>query len=321
MARLIDQVYGHSKNWELAKGLKARDRWPHAMIFTGPVGIGKFQFALSVAQLLFCEVDGGPCGFCGSCLKIEKKQFEDLILIEPDKELANPVIKVEKIRELLSRLSLANWGKKRLVIIDSADSMNTQAANALLKNLEEPSENIYFILIGSALNSFLPTIRSRSQVFRFVSLSVQDLAKVAVGQPDWAYRNARGSVDKLKKLIEKKGESEREDSYRLLQQFFQDPYFLTDKNWREDLKDKSWVRFNVQQWLYFLRDLIVYKNQSEEFVLNKDQKARFVDLQEVSSQKINAVLNQLVQIESELELNLDPVLIFESMWIKYAGMD
>lgn len=212
MARLASEVTGHQ--FQLAKlfHLKEAGRWPHAIMFVGPSGIGKMKIALSFAQALVCEASNTACGSCGPCIRIEKKQSESLFVIEPDAESAKPVIKVEKIRELLQSLSFAGIGAARIVIIDQAQVMNERAANALLKTLEEPSENVYFILIANDDRQFLPTIRSRTQVMRFSTLSHEEIKTLKPGHPDWVYRSSRGQVDRLELLSSKEGTLKREEA-------------------------------------------------------------------------------------------------------------
>lgn len=184
MARIIDSIVGHQIQIKKLFHLKDSDRWPHAMIFVGPSGTGKKKMALGFAQALVCKIEDHACGSCGACLRIEKMQSENLFILEPDIELAKPLIKVEQIRDLLHSLSLASLGAARVVIIDEAQTLNPQASNALLKTLEEPTENIFFILIANDDKQLLSTIRSRSQVMRFSGLSYDEVKTVKPGLAD-----------------------------------------------------------------------------------------------------------------------------------------
>lgn len=146
------------KEWELL--LKNKHRLPHALLFTGNEGVGKKQFALTFASLLLCKQpnDAQPCGNCHACHLLKANSHPDLILIEPETN----IIKIDQIRDAISLANeTAQQGGYKIFIINPANAMNINAANALLKILEEPAPSTLFILI-STLNSRLPaTISSR----------------------------------------------------------------------------------------------------------------------------------------------------------------
>ena len=107
MARLIEGVQGHEHSIEQLQSLIQTDRWPNALLFLGPSGIGKKKIALAFAQMLICAETPFGCGLCGACLRVEKQQSESLIVVQPDPELSRKVIKVDDIRDVLKSLSLS----------------------------------------------------------------------------------------------------------------------------------------------------------------------------------------------------------------------
>lgn len=321
MARLIESVVGHEEQIERLRALKASGRWPHAMLFVGPSGIGKKKTALAFAQMLVCSEAPEACGLCGPCLRMAKQQSESLIVVQPDPEAARPAIKVDDIRNLLDQLSLAGMGIARVVIIDQADTMNAQASNALLKTLEEPFENVYFILLGREVQSFLPTIRSRSQVLRFTSLTESDLRRIKPGEAEWAYKSSRGQLDQLEVLTSKEGIAKREEALALFEQFCTDPEFLLWSEWKNQLKERTQAAFHLKCWLQVVRDLIVLKTQAKQFILNSDQTERFKKLYQIQSRKLSELSQNLLSAEQSLKGNADTILLFESLWVKYARVD
>lgn len=321
MARLIESVVGHEDQVNRLISLKASGRWPHALLFAGPSGIGKKKMALAFAQMLVCTESPEACGHCGACLRMAKQQSESLLLVQPNSEAARPAIKVDDIRDLLEKLSLASMGKARIVIIDQADTMNPQASNALLKTLEEPFENVYFILIGREVQSFLPTIRSRSQVIRFGSLNESELRKIKPGEADWAYKSSRGQLDQLELLISKEGMARREEALALFEQFCLDPEFLLWPEWKTQLKERSQALFHLKCWLQVVRDLIVLKTQAKQFILNTDQAERLKKLYQIQSRKLQNLSQSFIQAEQSLKGNADTILLFENLWVKYARVD
>ncbi|MEQ1722797.1 MAG: DNA polymerase III subunit [Pseudobdellovibrio sp.] len=322
MARIIDSVIGHKPEIAQLFTLKQAGRWPHAIMFVGPSGIGKKKMALGFAQALVCEQSNEACGVCGACIRIEKQQSESLTILQPDPELSRPVIKVEKVRDLLDSLSLAAMdGGARVVIIDQAQTMNPQASNALLKTLEEPSENIFFILIANDVHQFLPTIRSRTQVMRFTALSYDEVKTLKPDLPDWTYRSCRGQIDRLELLSSPEGKVQREEALTFFEQFCSDENFLTDKTWKDSVKDRSWAIFSLNCWLLMARDAVVLKTQAQKFILNTDQSERLKALYSVPASKLLWLCQHLIMAEKDINQNADTSLVFENLWIQYARVD
>lgn len=147
------------------------DRLHHCLIFEGPPGVGKGASARWLAMAVNCERSGSgaePCGVCWSCRSILREQHPDVIRVGLDPEKATPIISVKQSRELLSQLSLHPFhARRRLVIIEPADALNAEAANALLKTLEEPPQATGFVLVTARPMDLLATVRSRGQRVRF----------------------------------------------------------------------------------------------------------------------------------------------------------
>lgn len=157
--------------WQRMTQASNLGRLPHALLLSGPDGVGKFRFAQSLAKSLLChnpDAEVEACGKCESCLLFRAGNHLDLYLIQPDAESKSNEIKVDMIRELVEQLSLSSRsGGRKVVIIRPADRMNTSTANALLKTLEEPPGNSILMLL-SALPARLPaTILSRCQHVHF----------------------------------------------------------------------------------------------------------------------------------------------------------
>jgi len=163
MARVIDGLPGFEKIWERLVNQKFQGKLPHAMAFSGPSVAEKLDVAWAFAQLMVCDLPEAPCGVCGPCLRVEARSSESVLLIAPEKN----AIKLEAAHEILSFLSLQRVSRARIVLIDQAHLLNVQTANALLKAIEEPPPETYFILVTSEFSLLLPTLRSRVQTIRF----------------------------------------------------------------------------------------------------------------------------------------------------------
>ncbi len=159
------------------------DRASHAYLFVGAPGSGKLDAAWALAQALLCEQGG--CGACDSCIRVARKTHPDVHLYEP--ESATGYL-IAQIRDLLEDVALAPIRAPRKVyIVDRAEQLRANSANALLKTLEEPPENTTFILLGTSTDVMLPTIVSRCQCVPFRMLSTDestDAVARATGLPE-----------------------------------------------------------------------------------------------------------------------------------------
>lgn len=145
-----------------------KDAIPHAILISGPDGVGKKTLALLISQYLLCESKERPCGNCASCVLSSKYEHPDQIIIQKGVPLSSEVkegrasIPIEDIREMIHLSGTASlMGGKKVILIHDADAMTSQAQNALLKTLEEPPENTFFLLVTSHPESLLNTVTSR----------------------------------------------------------------------------------------------------------------------------------------------------------------
>ena len=141
-----------------------QDQVNHAYLFSG--FFGSLEMAKFLAKSLFCTDKVGvlPCENCRNCKLIEQGEFPDVTLIKP----VNQVIKTERIRELVGQFSQAGIeSQQQVFIIEQAEKMHPNAANSLLKVIEEPQSEVYIFFLTSDEEKMLPTIRSRTQIFHF----------------------------------------------------------------------------------------------------------------------------------------------------------
>ena len=185
----LSDIKGQERALNILRGATKRGRLASSYLFAGEDGIGKKTAALSFAMALNCldpQTDGtgfgDACGLCSSCKRIAGGTHPDFILLAPE----DRTIKVEEIRVLEEALSFrAHEARVKTVIVDNAETMNTAAANAFLKTLEEPAPGTMIILVSSMPDRLPITIRSRCSRVNFRPLSSAEVAE-AVGEDEGA---------------------------------------------------------------------------------------------------------------------------------------
>jgi len=157
------------ENWNKLQLANQAGRMTHAVLFTGPVGIGLKHFSNCLTASLLCEnsdADTHACGDCRSCHLIKGESHPDLFNIEPEE--SGKQIRVDEVRKLIDSIHLkSTYGRCKIAVIAPADAMNRSAANSLLKTLEEPPGHSLLILLSHRPNLLPITIRSRCQHVRF----------------------------------------------------------------------------------------------------------------------------------------------------------
>ena len=184
------EIEGHAPLFQLLARAVARESLPPSLIFAGPDGVGKKMAAVALAQLLNClaPAPGDACGACASCRRIARRVHADLLVIEPGDTGS---IKVEQVRDAVERTAYRPFeGRRRMVIIDTADALVIPAQDALLKTLEEPPPASVFVLVTSRPDVLLPTVRSRCQRLRFGRLAPAAVAAVLMARHEYSEADA-----------------------------------------------------------------------------------------------------------------------------------
>ena len=153
----------------------------HASVFTGVKGSGKHLFAHEYAKALLCSspTDDGACGVCPDCKYVEAKTHPDLIVLEPEKGARN--IKVTEVREkIVSDIKICPQIAKRKIYVIEADALNEEGQNGLLKSLEEPPQDVMFIMICEDAKSLLPTVMSRTVEFKLTPCSREEMEEFLI---------------------------------------------------------------------------------------------------------------------------------------------
>ena len=176
------KIIGHTAQQKTLIRLLGKKKLPHAVLFAGPAGIGKYLVAKALAQTLLCEQDQAPWGGCGGCQTCKLVQHEN----HPDLHQVNCIDReqatVDDFRNLLNRLSLQSYyGKNRVIILRDVEHLDVRIANLLLKSFEEPRPNVYFILTAANPGRLPQTLLSRCQSWHFDALTAEDSQLVIRG--------------------------------------------------------------------------------------------------------------------------------------------
>ena len=201
----------HEPLWRQLQQRRAAGRLPHALLLAGPAGLGKLIFARRLAEALLCEspsVEGDACGQCRGCRLFRAGSHPDYSVVQPEedqnsseddspaggagggKKKKSKVIKIDQIRELCAFLGhTTQYGGYKIALLEPADQLNVNAANSLLKTLEEPPGACVLLLVAARPARLPATVRSRCQLIRF------DRPPITLALPWLAARVGGGLVE------------------------------------------------------------------------------------------------------------------------------
>ena len=314
--RILDSVIGHTDTIERILESFESGKPGQTFLFVGPSGIGKKLIATGLAQALLCEKGRRACGKCGSCLRVASGHHEAYMLVEPDGQH----IKIDQAREIINKLSFKSMGENRVILMDEAQTLNPQAANSLLKILEEPPAGTFFFLIAPTQAGLLPTIRSRSRIVHFKPLLEAQIAQKEKS-PAWMIKACGGSFEKLKTLQDGPEQEVRGKAIELMQLFLNDPAFLTNETWRVLFKDRSQAQRYFGYWVTFMRDALFFLSGGQGQIVNLDQPALIKLLAQKGPDQLLSLIGKCLKSEQAVAANQDGVLLLEKIWVteKYAG--
>lgn len=176
----LSDIVSHDATREIFRRSIISGKLSHSYIFCGIQGCGRRKLAVELVKTIFCASGGvESCEKCSSCRKINSGNHPDLHVLQPLPDKRD--ISIDQVREMQREMALRPYEADRKVcIIEPADRMNLSSGNSLLKTLEEPPGNAFFILITENSDQLLQTIRSRCQIIRFAPLSEERIAEILI---------------------------------------------------------------------------------------------------------------------------------------------
>jgi DNA polymerase-3 subunit delta' len=310
----LNNIIGQDKAVDMIKTSVSEERIAHAYLFLGPQGAGKTKAALEFAKLLNCyEQNKDSCDRCASCVKIEKASHPDINIINrpPDKTQ----IPIESIRALRNRFSLKSFeARYKVAIIEDAEYMNEQASNALLKLLEEPSDDTVIILTAANQRSILSTIISRCQIIRFGFLSKDEVASIlmkdfGVDEKEASFLSTISGAN-----IKKAHFYMKEDIIDWKNKLI-DAFILNKNTGLEHIKERERQFEALDLLLKFYRDVLVYKlTANAGLLLNIDRKKDIAELsQSLSVEYMDSCISSIEKARQAIEANGNPKLVIRNL--------
>lgn len=315
-----DVLPWHAETWSRVQSARAAGRLAHALLLSGPRGVGKQAFARRLAASLLCESrasDGAACRQCRGCAQQQAGTHPNLIWLareineKTDKEKRD--ISMEQLRAMMERLTLStHYAQSRVVVIDPAEALNTAGVNALLKTIEEPPADSHVLLISERPMALAATLRSRCQRLSFAVPPIEEAR-------EWL-RKAEPKIEADSALAETGGaplaalEAHREG--------------LLDRRrqWRETLLELAEQRIDpltaaarvdkdtVEDWL---RSLVGFLHQllRSQCGLGSTNAAFTRLAQAVGPTVTEAMLAETIEGQRRLAGNANPALLIESLMI------
>ncbi len=319
---------------ELFQNAIRNNHLAHAYIFAGQEGVGKTSFSRELAKAIFCKHPAlEACDTCNNCQRITSDNFSDLFFILPEKN--SRVIKIEQLKYLQDVLKVKPLESKyKMVIIQSADKMNEEASNCLLKTLEEPPSYAIIILIVTSLESVRETVRSRCQIVRFSPLSVAVVKNILVNQFKLDDKQAErlafisnGSIERATLLsgthaLEKKNwlvdrllKLEINDNLTFSKELFNE-WHIQDLEILEE--KRSHVKELLFSFLMYYRDLLVCKIGSDDVPMYHTdwRDALAARSRSLSEDVLFRILNSIKTSLEYLDYNANITLLLENMITK-----
>lgn len=365
---MFSRIRGQSRVINILQKALQLDKIANSYLFHGPDGVGKFTTALYFGMALNCqsEIDTKPCGICSSCRKFLNFTHPDFVFIFPSPNLdvspegevksdkllneyqdyiknkietpwkefifsSKVEIRISSIRMLEHKINLTpNEAKYKVYIVEDAESMNINTANAFLKTLEEPPQDALIILTSANPNSLLPTILSRCQKITFQALPRDIIEKELIEnrfleniEAKLYARIANGSMEKALRLVDSSSIESRENALELIKIILDhdDLRFIEYASEFRSVKSQTKLAEIISHLIIWTSDLTYLKIAPTEIV-NLDNTEMLEKMYLKNPAVENYVYDLIEYMEKTLKLlvgNINPQLVLTSIYHKYTG--
>ena len=335
------QVIGQDRAVSLLQRSLETGSLAHAYLFVGPPHVGKMTLALNLAQALNCDEGERPCGKCPSCLKIASANHADVQIIglgqNGNSEEVRPrtEIGIDQIRQMQHSASLPPFeGKYKVFIIDEAEFLSNEAANCLLKTLEEPEDKVIFILLTTNESQLPATVVSRCQCLNLFPMSPSEaesvltsrwdieparaglLARFSHGQLGWAVTAAADDT-----LLQQR-DAEIEQLLTVVNSDIQERFTYVARLAAQFNQNRTSVYAILDLWLDFWRDLMLVKIDCSDIIINVDRSAKLAGLaQGFTLSQIRDCIQSIQATREQLMQNANAQLALEVLMLDMPGKE
>ena len=294
------------------------NRISHAYIIEGEDGTGKSIFALYMASCILCKGIDKPCSVCPSCLKIINGNHPDVKIISR----AGKSIGIDMVRNIIDEINIKPYeGNKKIIIIKNADSMTEEAQNAFLKTIEEAPFDTIIILLAEDADLLLSTIRSRCQIFRFLSVPEKLIYKslVDLGHDEAASKAASklssGNFGSALLYFDDNYVKLRCETIDIAQKLVRLNELESQELIDFFIKNRENINIILNNLLFWFRDIAMLKfARNEKLVVNSDYIDKLVeDAGMLSYNKLYGIINSLKDTYKKLKQNSNYQMTFEVM--------
>jgi DNA polymerase-3 subunit delta' len=363
----FSDFHGNAETVQRLRDMLAREHFPHAVILSGARGAGKYTLALMLAQALNCltltETDGRPdfCGQCANCRRIaqsadldarfteaveareglreaDKKETRLFVQTHPDVLIIPPdppqmMIKVDQVRRVIETIYYRPLEARERVYIFTDSGLMKEAANSLLKVLEEPPEFATIFLLSENPGELLPTIRSRSMVFTLGAVPVEEVVRyLAEHRPEWkpqqralVARVSEGALGQARSFDVDAYVAARADALAILNSAVlggeHTQLFKITESYRPGADGREKTERLLRTLYSLLRDLMFLGSGTPELVQNTDIQGQLTKMAKAADfEWIAAASDRLAEVERGMRRNLLRSLSLDSLGLALEKM-
>jgi DNA polymerase-3 subunit delta' len=335
------QVIGQTRVVTLLQRSLEEESLAHAYLLVGPTHVGKMTLALNLAQALNCQGTERPCGECASCQKIASANHADVQVIGLTQNVDSAEAKlrteigIDQIRQMQHSASLPPFeGKYKIFIIEGAEFLSTEAANCLLKTLEEPTGKVVFILLTTNDGLLPATVVSRCQRLELSPLAATEvetalnsrwgiepqkaklLARLSHGCLGWALSAAlddgllQQRAEKMDRLLD------------IINADYEERFAYANQLAAQFTQNRGLVQEVLDLWLDWWRDLLLVKIGCSDIITNVDRLDKLVEIAEdYRLAQIKAFINSIQAAGEQLRQNANPRLVLEVLMLDMPGKE
>jgi DNA polymerase-3 subunit delta' len=332
------QVIGQKRAVSLLQNGLDNNKLAHAYLLVGPAHVGKMTLAVNLAQALNCESDDRPCLECTACRKIASGNHADVQVVGLSSNgdgAGTKLISIDRIKQLQHTASLPPFeGKNKVFIIDGVELLSIEAANCLLKTLEEPGEDVTFILLTTNDRLLPETVVSRCQHLELRPLAVAEiesaliekhnieaerarlLAGLSRGCPGWAL-----AVSEDGSLLQQHEEMISQ-LIRILDADYEEKFAFVAQAAALFAQNRATVYDMLDLWANFWRDLMLVKMGCASLITNIDKKDEITRIaSKYRLSKINSVIRSIQAVSDQLRQNANTRLALEVLMLDIPGKE